>query len=161
MLTEKKFDVTLQAHSLQLLEKVTLPANTDEVFFLKLSLSDQDKTVDENLYWLSNKRHSYEKLNELQKVSVKAEMKKTSEGQSVIRLSNPGNETAFFIRLKVANENNELVLPAWFTENFLTLLPGDEKEIMLDLSTGKAVTGLNGLKLVIEGWNVPAQEIKF
>jgi hypothetical protein len=52
------------------------------------------------------------------------------------------------------------VLPAWFTENFLTLLPGEEKEIMLDLSTGKAETGLDGLKLVIEGWNVSAQEIK-
>jgi hypothetical protein len=161
LLSEKKNDVTLQAHSLQLLDKVTLPVNTDEVFFLKLSLFDQDKTVDENLYWLTNKRHSYEKLNDLQKVTVKAEMKKSGEGKSVVTLSNPGNETAFFIRLKVSNGNNELVLPAWFTENFLTLLPGEEKEIMLDLSTGKAATGLNGLKLVIEGWNVPAQEIKF
>lgn len=161
LISEKKNEVTLQAHSLQLLEKVTLPANTDEVFFLKLMLSDQNKTIDENLYWLSNKRHSYEKLNELQKVSVKAEMKKTGEGQSAITLSNPGNETAFFIRLKVANINNELILPAWFTENFLTLLPGEEKEILLDLSTGKAATGMNGLKLVIEGWNVPSQEIKF
>jgi hypothetical protein len=161
LISEKKNDVTLQAHSLQLLDKVTLPVNTDEVFFLKLKLSDQDKTVDENLYWLTNKRHSYEKLNDLQKVAVKAEMKKSGEGKSVITLSNPGNETAFFIRLKVSNGNNELVLPAWFTENFLTLLPGEEKEIMLDLSTGKSATGLDGLKLVIEGWNVPAQEIKF
>ncbi len=161
LLTEKKNDVTLPAHSIQLLEKVTLPANTEEVFFLKLMLSDQDKIVDENLYWLSNKNHSYEKLNELHKVSVNAEMKKGSEGQSAITLSNPGNETAFFIRLKVTNVNNELVLPAWFTENFLSLLPGEEKEILLDLSTGKATTGLNDLKLVIEGWNVPAQEIKF
>ena len=161
LLSEKKSDVTLQAHSLQLLDKVTLPLNTDEVFFLKLKLSDQGKTVDENLYWLTNKRHSYEKLNDLQKVAVKAEMKKSGDGKSAITLSNPGNETAFFIRLKVSNGNNELVLPAWFTENFLTLLPGEEKEIMLDLSTGKAATGLDGLKLVIEGWNVPAQEIRF
>ena len=160
LLSEMKNDVTLQAHSLQLLEKVILPQETDEVFFLKLMLSDQDKTVDENLYWLSNKRHSYEKLNELQKVSVKAEMKKTGEGLSVIKLSNPVNETAFFIRLKVTNSNNELVLPSWFNENFLTLLPGEEKEILLDLSTGKAASGLEGLKLVIEGWNVNLQEIK-
>ncbi len=161
LLSEKKNEVTLQAHSMQLLEKVTLPVNTDEVFFLKLILSDQDKTVDENLYWLSNKRHSYEKLNELQKVSVKAEMKKGNEGQAAITLSNPGNETAFFIRLKVINSNNELILPAYFTENYMTLLPGESREIMLDLSTGKAPTGLSGLKLVIEGWNVPAQEIEF
>lgn len=161
LLSEQKNDVTLQAHDLILLNKVSLPKNTDEVFFLKLQLADQDKTVDENIYWLSNKPHSYEKLNELEKVTVNAEIKKSGNGQSVIRISNPKNETAFFIRLKVTNSNNELVLPVYFTENFLTLLPGAEKEIQLDLATGKSSSGMNDLKLVIEGWNVTQQEIKF
>ncbi|HUX96233.1 MAG TPA: glycoside hydrolase family 2 TIM barrel-domain containing protein [Bacteroidales bacterium] len=160
LLSEKKNDVTLQAHTLQLLDKVVLPANTNEVFFLKLQLSDQDKIVDENLYWLSNKTHSYEKLNELQKVTLNTDLRKIDNGQSVIRLSNPGSETAFFIRLKVTNGKNELILPVWFTENFLTLLPGEEKEIMVDLSTGKSTTGMNDLKLVIEGWNVPVAEFQ-
>ena len=157
MLSEKKNDVTLQAHSLQLLDKVILPAGTDEVFFLKLQLSDPDKIVDENLYWLSNLTHSYEKLNELQKVTLNTDLQKTDNNKAVIKLSNPGNETAFFIRLKVTNDENELVLPVWFTENFLTLLPGEEKEIMIDLSDGRCNTGLNNLKLVIEGWNVANQ----
>ncbi len=159
LLSEKKADVTLQPQTLQLLDKVVLPANTNEVFFLKLQLSDQDKIVDENLYWLSNLKHSYEKLNELQNVSLNSDLKKTDNGQSVLRLSNPGNETAFFIRLKVTNGANDLVLPVWFTENFLTLLPGEEKEITIDLSNGKSTTGMNDLKLVIEGWNVAAKEI--
>ena len=159
LISEKKNDVTLQAHSVQLIEKVALPVNTDEVFFLKLQLADQEKIVDENLYWLSNKHHSYEKLNELQKVTVKSEIKKSTEGLSEIKLSNPGNETAFFIRLKVTNANGELVLPAYFTENFLTLLPGEDKVIELDLRTGKCAGGLTGIKLVIEGWNVPQQEV--
>jgi hypothetical protein len=158
-LSEEKISVTLQAHSLQLLNKVNLPVNTNDVFFLKLKLTDQDKVVDENLYWLSNVRHSYEKLNELQKVAVKAEIKGNGDKQSVIKLSNPGNETAFFIRLKVTNGSNDLILPAWFTENFITLLPGEEKEIILDLSDGKSNTGLNGMKLVIEGWNVTEQNV--
>jgi len=160
MLSEEKSNITLQAHSLQLLNKVKLPANTNEVFFLKLQLKDQDKVVDENLYWLTNVRHSYEKLNDLQKVAVKAEIKANGEKQSVIKLSNPGNETAFFIRLKVMNGSNDLVLPAWFTENFITLLPGEEKEIQLDLSTGKSSTGLNDLRLSIEGWNIETMEIR-
>jgi mannosylglycoprotein endo-beta-mannosidase len=161
LLSEKKNDVTLPAHSLQLLDKVILPVNTNEVFFLKLQLADQDKIVDENLYWLSNKTHSYEKLNELQKVSVKSEIKKSGDGLSEIKLSNPGNETAFFIRLKVTNANGELILPAYFTENFLTLLPGEDKVLELDLRTGRSSGGMTGIKLVIEGWNVTQQEIGF
>ena len=159
LISENKNDVILPAHSLKNLSKVELPAGTDQVFFLRLQISDEDKLVDENIYWLSNKPHSYEKLNELQKVKVIAEIKNTGEGKSIIKLSNPGNETAFFIRLKVMNDNDELVLPVYFTDNYLTVLPGEEKEIMLDLSTVKNSTALNNLRLFIEGWNVPALEI--
>ena len=65
LISEKSDPVTLDAHQLKLLNKVILPVNTDQVFFLKLLLKDGDKTLDENLYWLSNKKHSYEKLNDL------------------------------------------------------------------------------------------------
>jgi hypothetical protein len=161
LISEEKNNVILKAHSLQLLGKVNLPAGTDQVFFLKLKLTDGDRLEDENLYWLSNKRHSYEKLNELQKVSIKANINNHGEGKSVIKVSNPENETAFFIRLKVMNGADELVLPVYFTDNYITLMPGEEKDITLDLSAGKSSTGLNDLRLVIEGWNVPAFEVKF
>jgi mannosylglycoprotein endo-beta-mannosidase len=161
LISEKRNDVILQAHSLQILSKVHLPVGTDQVFFLKLQLSDGDNLLDENIYWLSNKRHSYEKLNELQKISIKADIKNTGEGKSVIRIFNPENETAFFIRLKVMNDKKELVLPVYFTDNYLTLMPGEGKEIILDLSAGKSSSGLDHLRLVIEGWNVPALEVRF
>jgi mannosylglycoprotein endo-beta-mannosidase len=156
LISEERKEVILQPHSLQLLRKVNLPSGTDQVFFLKLQLSEGDKLVDENIYWLSNKRHSCEKLNELKKVTVKAAIKSTGEGKSDIHISNPENETAFFIRLKVVNGAGELILPAFFTDNYLTLLPGEDKEIILDLSAGKCSTDMSGLKLMIEGWNVPA-----
>jgi mannosylglycoprotein endo-beta-mannosidase len=160
LVSEKMNDVILQPHSLQLLSKLNLPAGTDQVFFLKLQLSDPDIIIDENIYWLSNKYHSYEKLNELQKVTIKADFKNAGDGKSLIRITNPENETAFFVRLKVVNGQNELVLPVYLTENYLTLLPGDEKEIILDLSAGQSIARMDDLKLVIEGWNVPALEIR-
>jgi len=159
LISEQRHNVVLGAQSLQNLSKVTLPAGTEQVFFLKLQLSDRDKVVDENLYWLSNVRHSYEKLNELQKVTVKADIRNTSEGKYVIRIFNPENETAFFIRLKVINDENDLVLPVYLTDNYLTLLPGEGKEIILDTSAGKGSTGPDNLRLLIEGWNVPAIEV--
>ena len=161
LLSEQKNPVSLNAHEVKLLNKVTLPANTDQVFFLKLLLRDKDKTIDENLYWLTNKKHSYEKLNELEKTSPVTSVIRGENGHASVEISNNGKETAFFIRLKVLNSNNELVLPSFFTENYFTLLPGDGKKVELDFSSVTDKNSLTGLKLVVEGWNVPREEIKF
>jgi hypothetical protein len=161
MISEKKDPVSLDPHSVNLLNKVILPKGRGEVCFLKLQLTDNDKVLDENLYWLSDKHHSYEKLNELKKVNVAATVKKNDEDRQVIEISNPTDETAFFIRLKVINEKDELVLPVFLTDNYFTLLPGDVKQIGLDPAGIKKVSGLSGLSLVVEGWNVVQVEVKF
>ena len=96
LISEKSDPVTLEAHQLKLLNKVILPVNTDQVFFLKLLLKDGDKTLDENLYWLSNKKHSYEKLNDLAKTVATTVIKRGETGNASIEISNPGKETAFF-----------------------------------------------------------------
>jgi len=159
LLSEQKHRVNLKANESILLNKVVLPKNTDEVFFLKLVLKDKEKIVDENLYWLSNKQHSYEKLNDLAKVNPVTTLSKKDKSQITLAISNPGNETAFFIRLKVNNQEDKLVLPSWFSENYFTLLPGEQKNIELDLSSVNNLT--EELKLIIEGWNVPETKISF
>ncbi len=160
LISEQKNSVTLEAHSVKLLNKISLPKNPNEVFFLKLLLSDKDKLVDENLYWLTNKPRSYEKLNELEKVTVKTSITKSGEGHAVINISNPKSETAFFIRLKIMNQKDELVLPCFFTDNYFTLLPGDEKQVEVDFTSGKNIVNSDELKLVVEGWNILPVEIK-
>ena len=161
LLSEQKNPVSLNANDVILLNKIVLPKGNDEIYFLRLELIDRDKVVDENLYWLSNKIHSYEKLNELEKVVVKAAVKKSDEDHSVIEISNPTDETAFFIRLKIMNAKNELVLPSFLTDNYFTLLPGDEKQIGLDLTESNNQSSRDELKLVVEGWNMLPVEIKF
>jgi hypothetical protein len=161
LISEKKNQVTLEAQNVLLLNKINLPVNSNEIFFLKLQLINSDKVVDENLYWLSNKPHSYEKLNNLEKVTVKTEIKKGADGHAVIAISNPSNETAFFIRLKIVKPDNELLLPSFFTDNYFTLLPGDMKQVEVDYNVNKKVPGINELKLAIEGWNIIPEEIKF
>jgi hypothetical protein len=161
LLSEQKNPVALNANDVLLLNKIALPEDNDKVYFLRLQLFDRDKILDENLYWLSNKPHSYEKLNELGKVIVKTDIKKSDDNHAVIVISNPNNETAFFIRLKIMNEKNELVLPSFLTDNFFTLLPGDEKQVGLDLSEINGQVSRDGLRLVTEGWNMLPVEIKF
>jgi mannosylglycoprotein endo-beta-mannosidase len=161
LLSEEKNPVNIDAHGMILLNNVVLPGETDEVYFLRLQLTNRDTVIDENLYWLSNKPHSYEKLNELEKVIVKTSIKKSDDDHAVIVISNPNSETAFFMRLKIMNAKDELVLPSFLTDNYFTLLPGDEKQIGLDLSESSSKASQDGLRLVIEGWNVVPAEVKF
>jgi len=157
ILSEKTNKVNVGAQSVVLLDKVVLPASPENVFFLKLTLNDNGKAVDENIYWLTNKPKSYEKLNELAHVILKTDIKRNDEKTADIKISNPGNETAFFIRLKVTDEADELVLPVYFDENYFTLLPGEEKNINIEFPSPAG----NGYKLVVEGWNSGPHEIKF
>jgi hypothetical protein len=163
LLSESKRNVSLNAHDLILLDKINIPGNANEIFFLKLILTDNSKKLlDENLYWLSSKPGSYEKLNELGSVSVKAGISKSDDKHAIISVSNPGIETAFFIRLKITDLKNELALPSYFTDNYFTLLPGDEKQVGLDFNSEEINMGNhNDLKLVVEGWNILPVEKKF
>lgn len=161
VLSEKKNSISMTGNETKLLEKINLPTDKPEVFFLKLKLTDRNNIIDENLYWLSNEHHSYEKLNDLNEVIVKTTIDKVDKDQTVINISNPGNETAFFIRLKVTDANDELVLPSYFTDNYITLMPGENKQIDLDLSGSLKKVNNDGMKLVVEGWNVLPKEIKF
>jgi hypothetical protein len=157
LLSEKKNQVDPKAQEVVLLSKIDLPKNSNEVFFLKLQLTDQNKVLDENLYWLSNKPHSFEKLNELGKITLNSGVNKIDEGHFALSISNPNNETAFFIRLKILDSKNDLVLPVFFTDNYFTLLPGEEKKVELDL-TLKNIPDNYKIKLVVEGWNIIQEE---
>jgi hypothetical protein len=160
-INEQKIPVKLEANKQKLLNRIDLPKNGNEVFFLKLLLLDNDKVLDENFYWLTNKPRSYEQLNELEKVKVQMSVYKTGARLAGISISNPGNETAFFIRLKLINNENALVLPVFFTDNYFTLLPGESKKLELDFTNSKNVDDIDALKLAVEGWNIIPGEIAF
>ncbi len=154
IISEKVSSVKLDPHELILLDKVVLPGYNDEVYFLKLLLKDKEDIIDENIYWLTVKPKSYERLNDLSEVKLKTVTTMADGKNGSVRVSNTGNETAFFIRLKITDMKNETVLPSYFSDNYFTLMPGDEKEIIIELTRDIN----SGLKLVTDGWNSLPQE---
>lgn len=153
--------VDLKSQVALLLDKITLPAGDDEVYFLKLELRDGDIVRDENLYWLTNKSGSYRKLNDLAIVTLDTKIEKGQDNHASIRISNKENEPAFFIRLKVINSENELLLPSFFSENYFTLMPGEEKKIELEFPSSHKSADGEQLTLGLEGWNIQSGAIKF
>lgn len=155
-LSKDLYPAAIAANKVSILKKIDTSGLREEVYFLRLKLMNpENQVIDENFYWLSKPGKSYEKLNELKQVVLAAEY----NGKSV-EISNPGSETAFFIRLKVVDEKTgELVLPVFLTENYFTLLPGEKKEIDLNMPQLPTEGTKKSVVLVTEGWNANAKPI--
>jgi mannosylglycoprotein endo-beta-mannosidase len=152
-LSANKMKLNLNPNEKILTDKILLPGKNDEIYFLKLKLEDNSGIIDENLYWLSAKPHSYERLNELQQVRVTALTKRGTGDKINISVTNPSDEPAFFLRLKVTGKNDELISPAFFSDNYFTLMPGETKEVTVQIPDEIFAQSQIDLKLVVEGWN--------
>ena len=114
------------------------------VYFVKLELKDEKgKTLSSNFYWLSSKNPS--EMSELAnaenpKLKVKYKIEE-SENEYVIKvkLKNASDKLSFFNRLAVVKkEKNEEVLPTFWEDNFITLFPGEERNITARLAKSDA-----------------------
>jgi exo-1,4-beta-D-glucosaminidase len=94
-----------------------------------------------------------EKLEEVQLVT-KAQKR---DGRYLVKLKNPSEGLAFMIRVKLAEpETDKPIRPSFYTDNFFSLLPGEEKSV--EIETYEPVPSAS---LVVEGWNVKKAVHKF
>lgn len=100
-------------------------------------------------------------LNNLQ--AAPCRMKVTTETidghpRTIISISNNSDKVAFFIRLTVTDKKGQLVVPAFYSDNFLSIEPRKTKVVTCDLNE---LTHLRGCRITMSGWNVPNQSIKY
>jgi len=144
-------------------------------YFLRLTLTDSSgKLVGSNFYWLSTKPETldwekstwwmtptasfadYTALSQLPKVKLNVSSRSERKGDSEIThvtIENPGKALAFFVRLKATNgKGGEELLPVVWQDNYISLLPGEKREITATYRASEIGTA----KPVIEvsGWNV-------
>ena len=73
-----------------------------------------------------------------------------------VRLRNPSSSLAFQTRLRVTKDGtDDEILPVFWDDNYITLLPGEEREV----SATYAVKDLGGARpqLKVDGFNVAAE----
>ncbi len=139
-------------------------------YFLDLRLGDQKA----NFYWLSTKPDvldyetkvepwayytpskefaDFTALNSLPAASVDVEYDcetTGAEGKVSARLTNVSERIAFFVELKVLSEQTcETILPVFWEDNYISLLPGEARtiEALFKATDHKTV-------LAIDGWNL-------
>ena len=133
-------------------------AKPEGFYFVRLSLKDQqNRVLDENLYWLTNNDADWQQLQQLRPVKPILKTRKEDTGRITATVSNPTDETAFFIRLKVNDKKqNVLALPVFFEDNYFTLFPGEKKEVWIDISQLPENTDPNDLLFEAEAFNSTA-----
>ena len=125
--------------------------------FVALSLHDKGKIVSNNFYWLSG-NGDFKFLSALPQARVQASIKReVRDGLPAVkvRLKNNGPGPAFFISLRMAGKEGREILPSFWTDNYVSILPGESTEIIWTCTT--EISPRESLQLRLDGWNVPAQ----
>lgn len=127
--------------------------------FISLKLfSEQKQLLSENLYWLPGVDGNYTALQQMKKAHLKISAKKINDKQVAVNLINDaGSPVAFFNRIALINsKSGERILPAFFSDNYLSVLPGESKMVVIDF-TDKDVSASKQIQ--VYGWNVDEQII--
>ncbi len=134
----------------------SLAAN--EGIFLYLSLTDSatNTLTDDNLYWLPNAQGNYPFLSKMKDVELSSKAILTEKGIEVTISNPPTNTLAFFQRLTLVRHTGERMLPAFYSDNYFSILPGQEKTFILEVNSEEKELP----QLYIDGWNTNQQFIE-
>jgi len=128
----------------------------DKGIFLYLSLQDENKNLlDDNLYWLPDSTGNYSGLQQMKKASVQILVQKIKEGKVEVTISNAKeNPIAFFNRLSIVDsKRKQRILPTFYSDNYISVLPGENKIIVIDYPPAPN----QNAAVEVKGWNMKEQ----
>jgi hypothetical protein len=128
------------------------PLLGDTTVLVKLALRGGDgKVVSENLYWRAASDAGYRALDGMAKADVAVKAEGLAGKAIVVRLKNGGSVAALQVKLTVVDAGGAEVLPAFYSDNYVSLLPGEAREVRVEVPK---VGGVGGLRVKVRGWNL-------
>jgi len=131
----------------------------DKGAFLCLQIFDKNKNkLSENIYWIKDAQGNYSGLQAMAASQLQIDANKAANGNIEVTLTNPAKAPlAFFNRLSLVNPaTHQRVLPVFYSDNYISVLPGGQKKVMLEY---QPKTGQQMLQLSVSGWNLPEKLI--
>jgi hypothetical protein len=132
------------------------------VHFVRLELDDsQGRLVSRNFYWRSLPEHpdDFRDLNRMAPVTLGATVARRDAGGLClldVALSNPTGSVALMAHVQLRGaRSGERVLPVFYTDNYVSLLPGETRTIGVEASRAD-LRGDEPL-VVVDGWNTTVE----
>jgi hypothetical protein len=136
--------------------RMEYPKGLSPVHFLKLSLSRGSQLLSSNIYLRGLDNEDYRAIRDLSKVKLEATTRAEQKGDLWLlttELKNSSQVPAIMTRLKVIREKTgDRILPAIYSDNYITLLPGDSQTITTEVK--QADTRGEKPAIVLSGFNV-------
>jgi hypothetical protein len=132
------------------------PLMVTDVILVKLELRNASgELISDNLYWLGATSPAYRQLTRLPAATVVTSATWTHGGDTNhihVRLQNTGTAAALSNKLTLVNAADGLrILPAYYSDNYVSLLPGESREIDIEYPSS-AAKGEPTVKL--RGWRL-------
>ena len=111
-----------------------MPKVPSDTYFLRLKLTDKNGLISENTYIMGKAEGHYEALLSLPKAEVSHRVAVSSNGNdftATVTLHNKSKVPAPFLRLNLKGDDGEQILPVIYSDNYITLMPGEQKTITL------------------------------
>jgi exo-1,4-beta-D-glucosaminidase len=168
------FEATGERESARQVASLPRFQNISTAHFLDLRLVDvQHRVVATNFYWLSTRpdvldydatvepweyytpSKQYADLTSLNalpaaEIDVKPHREPgDGKGEVTVELENRSDKIAFFIELLLVNEADDPVVPVFWQDNFVSLLPHEKRTLTAGYPSGAEVPAL-----IVRGWNV-------
>jgi len=128
------------------------------VQFVKLELRDKaGKLLSENFYWHSDpaKPEELRAMEKMEHVKLDGKLSKTQDGDetvTTVELVNPTKTPALMTHLVLRNAaDGSRVLPAYASDNYVSLLPGEKKIITIRSATKDLPKAVH---VTLDGWNI-------
>jgi Exo-beta-D-glucosaminidase Ig-fold domain/Glycosyl hydrolases family 2/F5/8 type C domain len=132
------------------------PSGLTPVHFLRLTLTRGAAAISSNFYMRGLEVDNYRAIRELPKTEVRATTSAQQEGGRwtlTTHLQNASSYPALMVRLKAVRETSgDRILPAIYDDNYITLMPGEQRTITTELN--HADTRGENPRIVIGGFNV-------
>jgi hypothetical protein len=136
---------------------VNFPADLSPVHFVKLELRDaRARLVSDNFYWRETSLDDFTALNSLPPATLTGTVSHHVAGSNIeltVTLTNHTSTPAIMAHLQLRRATSlRRVLPVYYSDNYISLLPGESKTISVEA----ALSDFNGEAplLVVDGWNV-------
>ena len=95
-------------------------------------------TKDTNFYWTNQrKEYDYRALNAMPQAKLACSVTEGREGAYQLTLKNPTANVSFANRIRLVDaKTGERLLPTIMSDGYVTLMPGEERTVQIETTTG-------------------------
>lgn len=130
------------------------------VIITRLELLDVEGRIkSENLYWIAREPADYRAMNTMAsaRVTIAVERAASADEHEVrATLTNTGTTPALMVKLALLDSKGERVLPAYWSDNYVSLLPGEVRTVTIR----SPKTAPEPKSIGLGGWNIAAASVQ-